>query len=308
MKTCAVCPSCAYNRSHCPTRENYVRSALRHFGRAHRPDIAETSAAPARWRASSVRALATIALAAPDKLGLALELLERVELAFALADGDDKLSKAVGSFLLPVLLKAGSPDVAVKQKVRGVRRNRRATELMCLRRTGCRDPCSCERAPQKIEHRRAPARRPRRPAARPQQCARAKRWSSAVADNPRSAAVPPSVKNFTIIYLESAAARIDSPAERAALIPRLLPGFAAYPATQRLTIFHLLLPVRLVLLGPVAHGLILVRCRRSATRGRRAPIFRRPMCSCWRAGCFTYSFTCGRATARRPTSRHRRRV
>jgi proteasome component ECM29 len=50
------------------------------------------------------------------------------------------------------------------------------------------------------------------------------------------------VKNFTIIYLEMAYSRL--PAEEAAtFIPKLLPGIAARPAPQRITILHMVLPV-----------------------------------------------------------------
>jgi proteasome component ECM29 len=51
------------------------------------------------------------------------------------------------------------------------------------------------------------------------------------------------VKNFTIIYLEMAYSRM--PAEQAAkFIPKLLPGIASRPAAQKITVLHMILPVR----------------------------------------------------------------
>ena len=49
-----------------------------------------------------------------------LELLENVELRFAMADNETKLQSALSTFLSPVLLKLDSSHAQVKQKVMGI--------------------------------------------------------------------------------------------------------------------------------------------------------------------------------------------
>lgn len=51
------------------------------------------------------------------------------------------------------------------------------------------------------------------------------------------------VKNFTIIYLEMAYNRLQLE-EAAKFVPKLLPGISARPASQRITVLHMILPVR----------------------------------------------------------------
>ena len=46
-----------------------------------------------------------------------LELLDNVELRFALADSDAQLEKTLNTFLCPVLLKLASPAENVRAKV-----------------------------------------------------------------------------------------------------------------------------------------------------------------------------------------------
>lgn len=46
-----------------------------------------------------------------------IELLENVELRFALADTNERFEKSVGTFLVPVLVKLDSPHDAVRNKV-----------------------------------------------------------------------------------------------------------------------------------------------------------------------------------------------
>lgn len=46
-----------------------------------------------------------------------IELLDNVELRFALADTDAQLEKTLNTFLCPVLLKLASPTEAVRSKV-----------------------------------------------------------------------------------------------------------------------------------------------------------------------------------------------
>lgn len=63
---------------------------------------------------------------------MCVELLERVDFAFALADQDEKFEKTLGTFLVPLLLKGASPDAAVKQKVRLLK-----SRHGCLTRVAC---------------------------------------------------------------------------------------------------------------------------------------------------------------------------
>lgn len=56
-------------------------------------------------------------------------------------------------------------------------------------------------------------------------------------------AVPAAVKNFTIIYVEMGMARM-TPDEKLPLAQKLVSGFADRVLSQRLAIFHILLPVR----------------------------------------------------------------
>ncbi|TPX58808.1 hypothetical protein PhCBS80983_g02889 [Powellomyces hirtus] len=132
-----------------------------------------------------------------------LELLENVELRFALADTNDRFEKAVTTFLTPVLIKLDSPHKPVQTKVMGI----------------------CSHVSKRLK-------------SNPD----IKVPMSALLDlfaNPKSSTL---LRNFCLIYLDLGFAR-SSKEERVKLLPGLFRDLAARLPAQQGTIFQMALQV-----------------------------------------------------------------
>ncbi|KAG0174143.1 hypothetical protein DFQ29_007586 [Apophysomyces sp. BC1021] len=132
-----------------------------------------------------------------------LELLENVELKLAMCSNDAQLERTIGAFLPPILLKLSSTNELVRKKVMDI--------LSHINKR--------VKSNQSIK---LP-------------------FDNLLAQF-TDVKVSMFVKNFTLIYLEMCLGRM-TPEETANHIPSFLRGIARRPASQRLTLLHMTLPV-----------------------------------------------------------------
>ncbi|CAG8551871.1 6468_t:CDS:10 [Diversispora eburnea] len=134
-----------------------------------------------------------------------IELLENVELRFALAETDAQLEKTLTIFLSPVLIKLGSPHEAVRSKVMNVlshinKRIRSKTNIK-LPLTPLIDLVCTENVTKS-----------------------------------------PFVKNFAIMYLEMAYERLTEE-DQITHLPSLIENISLKPSAQKQTLIHIILSV-----------------------------------------------------------------
>ncbi|KAJ3409587.1 hypothetical protein HDV05_004331 [Chytridiales sp. JEL 0842] len=133
-----------------------------------------------------------------------IELLENVELKFALADTDAKFEKSLSIFFAPVLLKLDSPHDAVRQKVTGI----------------------CGHVSKRLKANTALA-----------------VPVEALLNLFTSGTAGALVKSFALIYLEMGFNRLTSDEEAIAYLPKLVKGIASRNKNQQQTIFNVALPI-----------------------------------------------------------------
>lgn len=132
-----------------------------------------------------------------------IQLLENVELKLAMCNTDAQLEKTIQVFLPPVLLKLASINPDVKKKV---------MEILSHINKRVKANTTIQLPFQTLLEQFT---------------------------NPQISVF---VKNFTLMYLEMAAARL-SPEETATHLPQFLSGISVRPVQQRIPLLHIVLPV-----------------------------------------------------------------
>ncbi|TPX38193.1 hypothetical protein SmJEL517_g00223 [Synchytrium microbalum] len=132
-----------------------------------------------------------------------IELLDNVEMRFALADLESKFESQLAIYLAPVLLKLDSPHASVKTKVTSI----------------------CGHVNKRLKS---------NPAIKIPIAAVCDLWTNTQLSN--------FVKNFALIYLEMGFARA-SEQETQLLLPKLIRGISTRLPSQQIVAFHIALPV-----------------------------------------------------------------